>query len=50
VAFRVTNRWLSPAEENARPVRKNPKDSRLEKLRVRQAVEQQDVSSDSGPR
>src|SRR5260370_22119001 len=44
VVFRETNPWLSPAEENGRPVRNNPKDSMLEKSRGRQAVAQLDVS------
>src|SRR6266436_1068472 len=40
----------STTVESARSVRKNPKDSRLVKLRARKDVERQDVSSDSGPR
>src|SRR5258708_12528612 len=39
VAFRATNPWLSPPAQNGRSVRKTPKHSRLEKLRVWQAVE-----------
>ena len=36
--------------ENARSVRKNPKDSGLEKLGGQQVVERHNVSTDSGPR
>jgi hypothetical protein len=50
VAFHAVDRWLSSVVENAQSVRKNPKDSGLEKLRARQVVERQDVSFDSGPR
>jgi hypothetical protein len=50
MALRANDRWLSSAAENARSVRKNPKDSGLEKLRALQVVEYQGVSSDSGPR
>jgi hypothetical protein len=41
---------LSSAAKNALSVRKNPKDSGLDKLRGPQAIERQGVSADSGPR
>jgi hypothetical protein len=38
------------SDRNAQSVRRNPKDSRLVKLRCRQAVECTAASFDSGPR
>ena len=45
-----TNARLPTGRKTRDLVRKNPKDSRLVKLRPRQVVECQDVSSDFGPR
>jgi len=41
---------LSPEAKNARSVRKNPKDSRLVKLRARKEYERQNVIFGFGPR
>jgi hypothetical protein len=41
---------LSSSVENARSVRKNPKDSRLVKLRARKDVERQSLNPHFGPR
>jgi hypothetical protein len=41
---------LSSSVENARSVRKNPKDSRLVKLRARKEFERQNVTFGFGPR
>src|SRR6202035_4928486 len=50
LAFRATDRRLSSAVENTRSVRRNPKDSGLEKLRAWQVIEYERLSHDSGPR
>src|SRR5579872_564906 len=50
LAFPATDCSLSSAAENARYVRKNPKDFGLEKLRSGQVVERQAICADSGPR
>jgi hypothetical protein len=47
---RAADGHLSSTAKNARSVRKNPKDSELEKLRARQVVEREDILSNAGPR
>ena len=46
----ANDRRLPSAVKNGWSVRKNPKDSRLVKLRTRKDVERQNLNPDFGPR